>query len=65
MTPKAVLFDLDETLIHRDAAIRRFIAAQYARFAQALAPLTAGQYAARFLDLGTTAASTSRSSIRR
>ena len=51
MTPKAVLFDLDETLIHRDAAIRGFIAAQYARFAEALAPLTAGQYAARFLDL--------------
>ncbi len=48
---KAVLFDLDETLIHRDAAIGRFVAAQYARFASALAPLTETQYSERFLDL--------------
>jgi putative hydrolase of the HAD superfamily len=48
---KAVLFDLDETLIHRDTAIRNFISDQFARFATELAPLTAGQYAERFLDL--------------
>jgi putative hydrolase of the HAD superfamily len=48
---KAVLFDLDETLIQRHAAIRNFIASQYARFAGALAPLTAENYAATFLEL--------------
>ena len=51
MTPKAVLFDLDETLITRDAAIRRFVADQFARHAAALAPLTAAQYAERFLEI--------------
>lgn len=51
MTPKAVLFDLDETLIHRDAAIRNFIASQYRRFAAQLAPLGEARFTERFLDL--------------
>jgi putative hydrolase of the HAD superfamily len=51
VTVKAVLFDLDETLIQRHAAIRNFIASQFSRFAEPLNPLTAAQYAATFLDL--------------
>jgi putative hydrolase of the HAD superfamily len=51
VTIKAVLFDLDETLIQRAGAIRRFIADQYDRYAGALAPLTRDQYSSRFLDL--------------
>lgn len=49
MTPKAVLFDLDETLIHR--AIRRFIADQYTRYAAVLAPATADQFSNLFLEI--------------
>jgi len=49
MIPRAVLFDLDETLIHR--AIRRFIADQYTRYAAVLAPASAEQYTSRFLEL--------------
>src|SRR3569623_2858267 len=49
MTPKAVLFDLDETLIRR--AIRRFVADQFARFSALLAPVTAEKYTSRFLEI--------------
>jgi len=49
MTPKAVLFDLDETLIRR--AIRRFVADQYARHTAALAPATADQFVNLFLEI--------------
>src|SRR3569623_677916 len=49
MTPKAVLFDLDETLIRR--AIRRFVADQFVRYAAVLAPATAEKYISRFLEI--------------
>ena len=46
---KAVLFDLDETLILRSGAIRAFIADQYRRFAPELGGIDGAAYAARFL----------------
>lgn len=49
MTPRAVLFDLDDTLIRR--AIRRFVADQYARYATALAPASAEQFESLFLAI--------------
>ena len=48
---KAVLFDLDETLIQRSGAIRAFIKDQYARFATQLAGIGEGEYTSRFLDM--------------
>ena len=46
---QAVLFDLDETLIRRDVAIRKFIASQYERFSRDMGSLSPDDYAARFL----------------
>lgn len=48
---KAVLFDLDETLILRSGAIRAFIADQYRRFAADLGGIDGRTYADRFLDM--------------
>jgi HAD superfamily hydrolase (TIGR01509 family) len=48
---KAVLFDLDETLLVRKAAIRAFIEDQYQRHAAALAGIALDLYVARFLAL--------------
>jgi putative hydrolase of the HAD superfamily len=48
---KAVLFDLDETLILRSGAIRAFIADQYRRFAADLGALDGGTYTDRFLTM--------------
>jgi len=48
---RAVLFDLDETLIIRAGAIRAFIAGQYERFAGRLGGIDAATYASRFLDM--------------
>lgn len=48
---QAVLFDLDETLIVRAAAIRAFVADQYRRFADRLGSLDAATYATRFLAM--------------
>lgn len=48
---KAVLFDLDETLLVRSEAIRAFIADQYTRHAAALGGVDRDLFAARFLDL--------------
>jgi putative hydrolase of the HAD superfamily len=48
---KAVLFDLDETLIVRAGAIRAFIAGQYRRYADRLGGIGAEDYAARFLAM--------------
>lgn len=50
-TTRAVLFDLDETLIARHDAIRDFIGRQYTRFADRLAPLSAYEYTTAFLWL--------------
>ncbi len=46
---RALLFDLDETLLDRDASIRAFLARQYARFAAELATVPFAQYQERFL----------------
>lgn len=48
---KAVLFDLDETLLTRDAAIRAFIADQYDRHTATLVGIARDQFIARFLVL--------------
>lgn len=48
---RAVLFDLDETLIIRAGAIRAFIAGQYERFAGRLGGIDAATYQSRFLDM--------------
>lgn len=48
---KAVLFDLDETLLVRKAAIRAFIEDQYQRHAAVLAGIARDLYVARFLAL--------------
>ncbi|HEY4200932.1 MAG TPA: HAD family hydrolase [Devosiaceae bacterium] len=48
---KAVLFDLDETLLVRGEAIKAFISAQYNRHAKALAGIDPEQYRSRFLAL--------------
>jgi putative hydrolase of the HAD superfamily len=48
--PKAVLFDLDNTLWHRDAAIRKLAAAQHAAFPQ-LARVPLDAYVDRLIAL--------------
>jgi putative hydrolase of the HAD superfamily len=48
---KAVLFDLDETLLTREAAIRAFIGDQYDRHRAALAGIERERFIARFLAL--------------
>lgn len=48
---RAVLFDLDETLLTRASAIRAFIADQYDRHHEALAAIARDVYIARFLTL--------------
>lgn len=48
---RAVLFDLDETLLTRGTAIRAFIADQYDRHRDALADIDRAAFIARFLTL--------------
>lgn len=48
---KAVLFDLDGTLLDRDASVRRFIDLQYDRFEHFLDSITKKEYIERFLQL--------------
>lgn len=48
---KAVLFDLDGTLLNRDASVRRFIDLQYDRFEHLLDSITKKEYIERFLQL--------------
>ncbi|MEO8882160.1 MAG: HAD family hydrolase [Devosia sp.] len=48
---KAVVFDLDETLILRSGAIRAFIKDQHARFASSLGGIRKAEYSARFLEM--------------
>jgi putative hydrolase of the HAD superfamily len=47
----AVLFDLDETLLDRSAALRSFLADQYDRFRQELASVSPAEYQAAFFAL--------------
>jgi putative hydrolase of the HAD superfamily len=48
---KAVLFDLDETLILRSGAIRAFIKDQYRRFAPQLGGIDEARYTGRFIEM--------------
>lgn len=48
---RAVIFDMDETLLDRQASLRGFAAAQHARHRAALAALSTDDYVARFLEL--------------
>lgn len=48
---RAVLFDMDETLLDRQASLRAFAAAQHARHREKLNGLPAHAFVARFLEL--------------
>lgn len=48
---RAVLFDLDETLIDRQPAIRAFVADQYVRCADVLSGISAEHYRSTFLEV--------------
>lgn len=48
---KAVIFDLDGTLLDRDASLKSFIDAQYERFKSHLEKVPKSRYAERFIEL--------------
>ncbi|WLR42659.1 HAD family hydrolase [Bacillus carboniphilus] len=48
---KAVLFDLDGTLLNRDESVKCFITNQYDRFQKFLSHLSKEDYVARFIEL--------------
>jgi len=48
---KAVLFDLDGTLLDRDTSIEQFIAVQYDRLITNLSPISKIDYMTRFIEL--------------
>lgn len=48
---KAILFDLDGTLLDREASIKYFISHQYERFYQKLNNIQKDSYIARFIEL--------------
>ncbi len=48
---KAVLFDLDGTLLNRDASVEKFIAIQYDRLINNLKHIPKKDYIARFIEL--------------
>ncbi|WP_096270966.1 HAD family hydrolase [Paucisalibacillus globulus] len=48
---KAVLFDLDGTLLNRDASVKHFIESQYDRLIEYLSHIPQEQYISRFLEL--------------
>ena len=48
---KAVLFDLDGTLLNRDESVKRFIDSQYERLNKWLAHITKEEYIHRFIEL--------------
>lgn len=48
---EAVLFDLDGTLLDRDASIKQFIAAQYNRLGSYLSHIPKAVYISRFIEL--------------
>jgi putative hydrolase of the HAD superfamily len=49
--PKAVLFDLDGTLLDRETSIEHFIAAQYDRLTACLGHIPKTDYITRFIEL--------------
>jgi putative hydrolase of the HAD superfamily len=48
---KAVFFDLDGTLLDRDASVKRFISGQYDRLTDYLSHIPKNDYIARFIEL--------------
>ena len=48
---KAILFDLDETLMDRSSSIKRFLQAQHYRFIHSLSPISVETYSNRFIEL--------------
>jgi putative hydrolase of the HAD superfamily len=48
---KAVLFDLDGTLLNRDASVEKFIDDQYARIKNWVGHITKEKYKSRFIEL--------------
>lgn len=48
---KAVLFDLDGTLLDRDASVKRFIDGQYERLADRVEHISKNDYISRFIEL--------------
>ena len=48
---KAVLFDLDGTLLNRDKSVELFINQQYERLYKLLSPIPKEQYVSRFIEL--------------
>jgi putative hydrolase of the HAD superfamily len=48
---KAVLFDLDGTLLNRDASVKHFIENQYDRMIECLSHIPKERYVSRFLEL--------------
>lgn len=48
---KAVMFDLDGTLLNRDASVRKFIGNQYERLNKCLGHIPKEQYISRFIEL--------------
>jgi putative hydrolase of the HAD superfamily len=48
---KAILFDLDGTLLDREASLKHFISSQYQRFLSALQGIPKDNYISRFIEL--------------
>ena len=48
---KAVLFDLDGTLLDRDRSLKQFVEAQYDRFSEGLDYVSKTSYVTRFIEL--------------
>lgn len=48
---KAIIFDLDGTLLNRDESVKAFIAEQYERLIDSLHPIPKEQYIQRFIEL--------------
>jgi putative hydrolase of the HAD superfamily len=48
---KAVLFDLDGTLLDRDVSVEQFVSVQYDRLSQNLSRIPKQDYTARFIEL--------------
>lgn len=51
MMKQAVLFDLDGTLLDRDASVEQFISVQYDRLAEHLSNVPKSDYISRFIEL--------------
>ncbi|SHE12462.1 Uncharacterised protein [Chlamydia abortus] len=48
---RAVLFDLDGTLLNRDASLIKFVNNQYERYRHKLNPVSKERYLSRFIEL--------------